>query len=272
MSYSGDAAEQIVRMSLNGVEIAARISGKAAERLATLIYAVLKDQKRTKGKIRLTNLLKSGKELKVFSVKDGDLARFSKAAREYGVLYCVLKDRKAGDGLTDVMVRAEDASKINRIFERFSLATVDMASIKTEIEKSRTEMDKSDGETEPNIAGKKEEREPDKVDGKVDEFMKQVVPERNESMEKGENENPREARTAGSRQSENLSRNSGTGKGRASADPGRPENRPSVRAALNEIRKARQEVSAQKSQNRARTVENVHQAPKKKKRTKGERS
>ena len=33
MNYSGEAAEQVVRMSLNGVEVAAKISGKAAERL-----------------------------------------------------------------------------------------------------------------------------------------------------------------------------------------------------------------------------------------------
>ena len=48
MSNSGEAAEQVVRMSLNGIEIAAKISGKAAERLAVLLYAVIKDQKRTK--------------------------------------------------------------------------------------------------------------------------------------------------------------------------------------------------------------------------------
>lgn len=46
MNYSGDAAEQVVRMSLNGIEVAAKISGKAAERLAVLLYAVLKDQKK----------------------------------------------------------------------------------------------------------------------------------------------------------------------------------------------------------------------------------
>lgn len=39
MSYSsGEAAEQVVRMTLNGVEVAAKISGKAAERLAVLLY------------------------------------------------------------------------------------------------------------------------------------------------------------------------------------------------------------------------------------------
>ena len=54
-------------------------------------------------------------------------------------LYCVLKDNKAEDGLTDIMVRAEDAGKINRIFERFGLATVDMGSVKTEIQQTREE-------------------------------------------------------------------------------------------------------------------------------------
>ena len=119
MSYSGEAADQVVRLSLNGVEVAAKLSGSAAKQLAIMIYAILKDQKKTKGKIRLTNMLRSVKELKVFSVKDGDLQKFCQEAKKYGVLYCVLKDNKAEDGLTDIMVRAEDAGKINRIFERF---------------------------------------------------------------------------------------------------------------------------------------------------------
>ena len=137
MSYSGDAAEQVVRMSLEGVEVAAKITGSAAKQVALLLYSILKDQKRTKGKIRLTNLLRSGKELKVFAVQDKELVRFCKEAKKYGVLYCVLKDRDASDGITDVMVRAEDAGKINRIFERFRLTTMDLASVRSEIERGR---------------------------------------------------------------------------------------------------------------------------------------
>lgn len=34
MNAGTEAAEQVVRMSLNGVEIAAKLTGKAAERLA----------------------------------------------------------------------------------------------------------------------------------------------------------------------------------------------------------------------------------------------
>ena len=258
MGYSGDAAEQVVRMSLNGVEIAAKISGKAAERLAVLLYAVLKDQKKTKGKIRLTSMLKSGRELKVFAVKDDQLEMFSKAAKQYGVLYCVLKDRSAEDGLTDVMVRADDAGKINRIFDRYSLATVDQASVKTEIERSR-------GKNPGDIA---EPERNDQVKDKVDEFMKKVVPDKNPTAEKAETENPTQARNAKSSQSGHSSVET------EKREPQNPERglgeagRPSVRKQLEEIRK---DMDSGKTSDRKKEIQksNRHKAPKKKRRRYG---
>ncbi len=110
MSYSGEAADQVVRLSLNGVEVAAKLSGSAAKQLAIMIYAILKGQKKTKGKIRLTNMLRSGKELKVFAVKDGDLQKFCEEAKKYGVLYCVVNYKIATDCFTEIMVRAEDSA------------------------------------------------------------------------------------------------------------------------------------------------------------------
>ncbi len=106
MSYSGDAAEQVVRLSLETGEVAVKLAGEGAKQLAILLYAILREQKKTKGKTRLTNMLRSGKELKVFAVKDSDLQLFCREAKKYGVLYCVLKDRDATDGLTDIMGRA----------------------------------------------------------------------------------------------------------------------------------------------------------------------
>ncbi|WP_246132047.1 PcfB family protein [Paenibacillus hemerocallicola] len=134
-----EAADQVVSMSLRGIEVMAKISGEGAKHLAVYLYAVLQGQKQTRGRTRLENLLRSGKELKVFAVRNEDLPTFCKEAKRYGVLYCALRDKKNVDGLCDVMVRAEDASKINRIVERFRLATVDTASIKQEIEQARQE-------------------------------------------------------------------------------------------------------------------------------------
>ena len=245
-------------MSLNGVEIAAKISGKAAERLATLLYAVLKDQKKTKGKIRLTNMLKSGKELKVFAVKDNQLEMFSKAAKQYGVLYCVLKDRNASDGLTDVMVRADDASKVNRIFDRYSLANIDQASVKTEIERSREKNSEAMPEPERN----------DQVADKVDEFMEKVVPEKNPTAEKVENENPREARNAKSSQSGRSSVETGKNNKDGMERGSSPEARPSVRKQMEEIRRERA-GGKPKPKDKEIQKTNRHKAPKKKRRRSG---
>lgn len=81
MNTSGEAAEQIVRMSLEGFEVAAKITGAGAKNIAVLLYSILKEEKKTKGKARLTNMLRSGKELKVFTVKNGDLKKFTQEAK-----------------------------------------------------------------------------------------------------------------------------------------------------------------------------------------------
>ena len=48
MSMNADAADQVVSMSLQGVKVIAEITGEGAKNLATYLYAVLKDQKRTR--------------------------------------------------------------------------------------------------------------------------------------------------------------------------------------------------------------------------------
>ena len=48
MNYGGDAADQIVRYSMEGMEHTLRISGSIAKNLAVLIVAVMKDQKKTR--------------------------------------------------------------------------------------------------------------------------------------------------------------------------------------------------------------------------------
>ena len=142
MNPGGDAAEQVVRLSLEGMEVAAKITGNGAKNIGLLLYATLKQEQKTKGKARLTSMLKSGKELKVFTIRQEDLKKFSQEAKRYGVLYCVLKDRDNPDpnAAVDVIARAEDASKISRITERFELATVDQGTVVGNIQREKEAM------------------------------------------------------------------------------------------------------------------------------------
>ena len=137
MTNGGDAAEQVVRLSLEGFEVAAKLSGSVAKEVAMLLISVLKQEHKTKGKARLTNMIKSGKELKVFSIPQKDLKKFVQQAKRYGVLYNVLRDRHntSDNSPVDIIARAEDASKIQRIVDRFKLGKVDKASIVSEAEK-----------------------------------------------------------------------------------------------------------------------------------------
>ena len=230
MNTGGEAAEQIVRMSLEGFEVAAKITGAGAKNIAILLYSILKEEKKTKGKARLTSMLRSGKELKVFTVKSGDLKKFTQEAKKYGVLYCVLTDRKNKDpnAEVDVIARAEDASKISRIVERFNLASVDTASIVTEAEKSK---DAKDGQPEPEI-GVQEKAEKDKL---LDELMGKPV-------QKEENaQNPSVAKTEKSPQSEPISEQP-----KKSAEGATmTKEKPSVREELRKIKESRKEQKAE---------------------------
>jgi len=177
MNHGGDAAEQIVRMSLEGVEVAVRLTGAAAKEIALLLLAALKSPEtscktKLKGKERLNTMLKSGKPLEIFSVKESDLKKFSQAAKEYGIVYCVLRNTKdCPDKLVDVMVKADDAPKISRIVERFNFATVDKAKIESEIVADRAErMVSKDAPEAPDINA---------TDKLLDDLM--GVPENNET-------------------------------------------------------------------------------------------
>lgn len=255
MSYQGDAAEQVVRLSLETGEIAVRLAGSGAKQVAVLLYAILKDQQKTKGKTRLSNLLRSGKELKVFAVKDGDLKKFCQEAKKYGVLYCVLKDRDATDGITDIMVRAEDASKINRIFERFRLATVDMAQLRQEIERSA----EKNREDTPEEAARKEQE----TDSLLDDLLSPATPKEAAEQEVPPPENPSKARIGEGSPSGPISMPKEAGEWDVS-DPSE-RSRPSVRQALREIREEQKKEETQAKEKPEPQKSPKHKAPQKKK-------
>lgn len=138
MSVNGDVSEQVVRLSLEGFEVLAKLTGSGAKNVAAMIYTIMKDKKQTKGKTKLNNMLRAGKPLKIFTIKQEDLKTFSKESKNYGISYCALVDKSHHDldGMVDIMVKEEDASRINRIVERFKLTTIDTAKVETVVTKS----------------------------------------------------------------------------------------------------------------------------------------
>ena len=120
MNYGGDAADQIVRYSLDGVDHGLRLSGTLAKHLAVFVAAVLKDQKKTRGKTRMVRMLKENKPLKFFTVPSDRLREFCSEGRKRGLLYVIIRDKKNPE-MSEVMVFADDAAKVNRVMDKMNL-------------------------------------------------------------------------------------------------------------------------------------------------------
>ena len=88
MNYGGDAADQIVRYSMEGMEHTLRISGSIAKNLAVLIVAVMKDQKKTRGKTNLLRMLKEQRAMKFFTIPHDRSAGVCRGSQIQGTFVC----------------------------------------------------------------------------------------------------------------------------------------------------------------------------------------
>lgn len=234
MYNSGDAAEQIVRMSLEGAEFALKITGSAAKNLAAALYTVLKDQKKTKGKAHIEAMLREKRPLKVYTIKKEDCPEFAKQAKGYGILYAPIPVKKNDDTI-DILVFEDDAARANRIVEKFNLTVVDTASIKEDIEKAREERGGEPGAPEQTAPQKSEE---DKL---LDELMEKPA-----QKEKAQPEHPAAEKTDSFTQAAEKSHPSApTSESSSKSARGTSDgaDKPSVRQELRDIQTQRKKES-----------------------------
>ena len=260
MSANGEAAEQVTRILLEGTEVLLRLSGKGAERAAVLVYTTLRQQEKTKGAARLSSMLRSGKPLKVYTFEEKDLPKFKEVAKQYGVLYTILKEKDKTGGVFDVLIRADDENKINRIIERFDLTKLDTFSLKVELEKEKRARDaakETEGERvvsdEPDEKQVIERERPEKSrsDRMADDLMsapvqKEVRTSGNPDMARTENVETMSGETISHVETSHLSEPSlMVSRSPMDRNEGRSDKlgkrKPSVRAELNDLKKARAE-------------------------------
>ncbi len=239
MNYGGEAADQIVRYSLDGVDHTLRISGSIAKNLAILIVAVMRDQKKTRGKTNLLRMLKEQKAMKFFSIPHDRLREFAGEAKARGLLYVVIRDKKNPD-LSEIMVFADDAAKVNRVLDQMNLDFV-----KAEVGDAVVEQAQEKNGPDIEEAGIKEKTNGAKEHTAV-RTEKVVLPEGTIEFELDENEHlfdvgdisfdngnftqAQEKRSP----SETSSRSNASSIGQENSWK---ENRPSVRQELKQIRK-----------------------------------
>lgn len=117
MGMEGDAADLLARQCIQIAEATAKLAGSGAKNLVAFLYAMAKHPHKLQGKTKMQTFLKScNGAAKVFPIKQEDIRKFGKLAKQYGILWAPIKEKRSGT--VDIIARAEDASAINRIFER----------------------------------------------------------------------------------------------------------------------------------------------------------
>ena len=264
MNQSADAADQIVRMSLNGTEVALRIAGKGSKEAAILLIKAIrsahKQTNKTKGEIRLDNLIRSGRKLDIARISDTDLKQFCSEAKKYGILYTVLKNRNSKNGVTEIMFKSDDREKFNMIFAKLGKDPSYLAQVKETLE---TEI--SEKTRKPPAKTTKD------ADRFVDELMKKPEDNTVSAKDGVHKADPPMARTTQSSRSEPSSDTQSKTETADSpvSEIDYPVKKKSVRKELDEI-KAEMEKKAQ-NKNRQKTKTLTHKNPGRKKKLKKSR-
>lgn len=133
MSVETETSEQVVRMVLQGTEVVLRLSGQAAIEMAKMIYSALKNDATSKGKATLWEFLRSGRKQMVFEIPDEYINAFTKASKQYGFPFVILKNKDSDKGVTDIMVYESDASKVERVKENLKLNIDGINKVKAEV-------------------------------------------------------------------------------------------------------------------------------------------
>ena len=120
MSYGSEPADLVMRYSLEGAELALKLSGLAAKNFAVFAYAVLKDQKKTRGKTHLARMLREQRPLKFFTVPADQMKDFAREAKKRGLLFVPIRSKQKPSEI-EIVVFADDAAKVSRVMELLKL-------------------------------------------------------------------------------------------------------------------------------------------------------
>ena len=157
----GDAADEMVRMVLNGTEVAIKLTGSAAKNLAALLVAWSKKEKKVYGKTTMMKLLKSGEPLQVLSMTKEQYSRFKGMAKKK-VLYAPFLNKKRGDNKLDVVISEKSLPMVNHILKKIGYGEV----AKPEMQAEESKKKDTPSRQNSNVAEVKSEAQPQDIRSK----------------------------------------------------------------------------------------------------------
>ena len=118
MDVSAEAADVVVREGLQAADIAARLAGDGMKNLAAFLIALEKQDFKLIGETTAKRLARENAPAVVLEIKPEDVDRFKKLAKDYGVLYFMVRDKNHPGGRVNVVSNQNYAAQLNTMMEQ----------------------------------------------------------------------------------------------------------------------------------------------------------
>lgn len=118
MDVSAEAADVVVRESLQATEAAAKLTLEGMKNVAALLLAIAKQDMKVVGETTAKRLAKDSAPAVVIPIKAEDKAKFQKLAKEFGVLYFIAQKKGNDSGILNVVSNQNYAAQLNAVMEQ----------------------------------------------------------------------------------------------------------------------------------------------------------
>lgn len=118
MDVSAEAADVVVRESLQATEAAAKLTLEGMKNIAALLLAIAKQDMKVVGETTAKRLAKDSAPAVVIPIKAEDRAKFQKLAKEFGVLYFIAQKKGNNTGILNVVSNQNYAAQLNAVMEQ----------------------------------------------------------------------------------------------------------------------------------------------------------
>jgi len=118
MDVSAEAADVVVRESLQATEAAAKLTLEGVKNVAALLLAIAKQDMKVVGQTTAKRLARDPAPAVVIPIKAEDKAQFQKLAKEFGVLYFFAQKKGNDNGMLNVVSNENYAALLNAIMQQ----------------------------------------------------------------------------------------------------------------------------------------------------------
>ena len=118
MDVSAEAADLVVKESIQATESAVKLAGSGLKNVAALLLALAKQDYKVTGKTSANRLARDNSApALVLPLKKEDTAKFQKLAKEYGVLYFLAQKKGNESGYVNIVSNQNYAAQLNAVME-----------------------------------------------------------------------------------------------------------------------------------------------------------